>query len=117
MATYVFRVNGTTHAYEVGDAAWRFYEACTDDPSLNELAIALTTADAVAELGRSRGFGTAAGEIQHLVEVLDLEAEMRREAGELTDEELDMVAGGSGTGSPQLPKPPCIVNCNSFRGS
>ena len=102
---YTFSVGSEQHVFEVSDAAWRFFEACDHDQALNAQVTALKTMDEVAELGHARGFGTTYEDIVQYGTVAAIEQDARMQAGELTDDELDTVAGGAGTGIP--PRMPC----------
>ena len=105
MATYSFTVDGEQYAYEVSDAAWGFFEACEHDSALNVQATGLKTIDEVAQLAQGRGFETSSYDIFQYGNIVAIEQRARQHAGELTDDELDLVAGGAGTGRP--PTQPC----------
>ena len=96
MATYMFSVSGEQQAYELSDAAWRFFEASERDKLLADQVRELRTIEAVAELGQALGFGTTYEDILQYRKVAGIEHDAWQQAGELTDDELDLVAGGHG---------------------
>ena len=116
MATYAFTVNGEQQAYEVSDAGWAFFQACAQDPALREQADGLASVDAVAELGRTRGFGTTYDNISRWSMSRPSRTRRARKTGELTDDELDLVSGGFGVTDVTTPAcrgPKCVTCCAS----
>ena len=75
-----------------------FWEAIQTDPSLQEKLRASTDADSIASIAKEAGFEISAEEI-------------KRAQSELSDEQLDGVAGGLTLCSPVTGEGGCKQNC------
>ena len=79
-------------------AVEQFFAQIQNDENLQaELAKALEAENdrvAVTELAKSKGYEITSEELWAEVQKLQAEAQKRQEAGELSDEELETVAGG-----------------------
>ena len=75
-----------------------FFEEVSQNESLQaELAVALEAENdrqAVTELAQSKGYSFSSEELWQEVQARQAELQRRQEAGELSDEELESVAGG-----------------------
>lgn len=86
------------------EAVGQFFQAVAGDQSLQaELLQAMQAEndrEAVTQLGNEKGYDFTSDELWAEVQKRQAEFEKRREAGELTDEELELIAGGLTPGSP-----------------
>ena len=91
MKTIELMVDGKKASYEVAEEAWRFFGAMDADAALADEARSLTSAGDLAGLARAKGYVTTPEEVWQYLTVV---AAARDTSGELSDEELDLVAGG-----------------------
>lgn len=103
-------VDGKEHSTAVSEAASKFFEACSGDAALLQQLAAQTTVEDVAALAHSRGFAVSTSELRQYINVAAVAESEASASGELTDAELDLVAGGTGGAACQVGATRCSAD-------